>query len=172
MPITLPSDPSDGQVAPASWGDAVRTALSYLAGIVSPGDAGAWTSWTPTWTNLTVGNGTVNAAYAKVGRTVQFRLLVTFGSTTSMSELPAFTLPVTAASVYGAGEWPIGSGTLLDAGTKAWIGAPQVAISDPAKAYVRSDDGSGGWRNPSSTVPFTWTTTDKIMLSGTYEAAS
>lgn len=29
--FTLPSDPSDGQVAPASWGDDVRAALSFLA---------------------------------------------------------------------------------------------------------------------------------------------
>lgn len=31
MPFVLPSDPSDGQVAPASWGDAVRDALNFLA---------------------------------------------------------------------------------------------------------------------------------------------
>ena len=31
MPFVLPSDPSPGNVAPASWGDAVRDGLNYLA---------------------------------------------------------------------------------------------------------------------------------------------
>lgn len=31
MPFVLPSDPAPGNVAPASWGDAVRAGLSYLA---------------------------------------------------------------------------------------------------------------------------------------------
>lgn len=31
MPFVLPSDPSPGNVAPASWGDAVRAGLNYLA---------------------------------------------------------------------------------------------------------------------------------------------
>ena len=31
MPFVLPADPSDGQIAPASWGDEVRAALNWLA---------------------------------------------------------------------------------------------------------------------------------------------
>jgi hypothetical protein len=31
---------------------------------------GAWTTWTPSYTNLTVGNGTVTARYSQVGKTV------------------------------------------------------------------------------------------------------
>ena len=31
MPFVLPADPNDGDVAPASWGDAVRAGLNYLA---------------------------------------------------------------------------------------------------------------------------------------------
>lgn len=31
MPFVLPSDPVTGQIAPVTWGDAVRDALNYLA---------------------------------------------------------------------------------------------------------------------------------------------
>ena len=131
----------------------------------------AWTAWVPSWTNLTIGNGTVTATYQRLGRTIHFRLLVTFGSTTSISGLPQFTLPVTGNAGY-FGEWTIGSGTLLDSGTASYVGAPQFVISNLAQAYVRSAASTGGWQNVTATIPFTWTTNDKFMLSGTYEAAS
>jgi hypothetical protein len=49
----------------------------------------AWTTWAPTWTNVTVGNGTVIAKYAVVGKTVFFRVAIIFGTTTSISGTPA-----------------------------------------------------------------------------------
>jgi hypothetical protein len=40
----------------------------------SAGEIGAaWASWTPTWTNLSVGNGTMAGAYIQIGKTVHFR---------------------------------------------------------------------------------------------------
>jgi len=45
----------------------------------------AWTSFTPSWANLTVGDGTNEAVYAAIGRTVIIRFALTFGSTTTMT---------------------------------------------------------------------------------------
>lgn len=140
------------------------------AQLVPAATIAAWASWTPTWTNLTVGNGVVLAKYVQLGKTVHFRLKLTFGTTSSISGLPDFTLPVAAAADY-TGEWTIGHGSLLDTGTKAWIGAPQIKISDPSRAYVRYDLGDGGWGNPGATTPFTWVSTDVMIVGGTYEAA-
>jgi hypothetical protein len=56
-----------------------------------------FTTWTPTWTRLTVGNGTVVARYGTSGKFVFVDISLTFGSTTSITgNSPEFTLPVTA----------------------------------------------------------------------------
>jgi len=60
---------------------------------------GAWSSWTPTVANMTVGNGSVTAKYTQIGKTVHWRATVVTGSTTSYTSTNAtFTLPVTAAA--------------------------------------------------------------------------
>ena len=56
----------------------------------------AWTSWTPSWTNLTVGNGTVTAKYRENSDTVDVILTLVFGSTTSVSGHIKLTPPVNA----------------------------------------------------------------------------
>ena len=43
----------------------------------------AWTSYTPTFTNLTLNNGTIDFKYVQIGKTVHVRGLLTWGSTTS-----------------------------------------------------------------------------------------
>lgn len=128
-----------------------------------------WTSWTPTWTNLTVGNGTVLAKYTKISRTVHFRIKFTLGSSSSVGTGPVFTLPVTAASDYII-EWPIGPAVCLDSGVKAWSAYCQ--LNSTTQGLIRSDDGAGGFGNVAATSPFTWGTADYFMITGTYEAAA
>lgn len=92
------------------------TATSIAAGAIQPqaltsGTGSGWAlqSWTPTWTNVTVGNGTVVARYVQTGKWVQCRLSLAFGSSTSVTGTVSFTLPVTALNVTGiSGEVPIG----------------------------------------------------------------
>lgn len=134
---------------------------------------GAWTTWTPTWVNLTVGNGTVTAYYKQVGKTVLFRLNVLFGSTTSISGTPTFTLPVTAIALVGADSATIATGKYLDSGTAAYQGlvmlnsttTGQLQLANASATYLT-------YGGISSTTPMTWTTSDEIkFLNGCYEAA-
>ena len=39
---------------------------------------GDWTAWTPTWTNLTIGNGTVTAVYAEVNEIVFYQIEILY----------------------------------------------------------------------------------------------
>jgi hypothetical protein len=55
---------------------------------------GSWTSWTPAYTGLTVGNGTSTGRYQRVGNTVIAQAKLTWGSTTSASVPIYVTLPV------------------------------------------------------------------------------
>jgi hypothetical protein len=57
--------------------------------------SGAWTSYTPTITNFTLGNGTLSAAYKRIGsKTLLVRVNIGFGTTTSVSGAVTISLPV------------------------------------------------------------------------------
>jgi hypothetical protein len=137
--------------------------------------AGSVSSYTPTWTNLTVGNGTQAFSYIQIGKFVQVRGYLTFGSTTSISSSPEITLPV--ASVDYLFQTLVGDLFILDAGTAGiwgkvtWEGTNKVSLN-AYKAYT-SASGLATQSNAgmSSTIPMTWTTGDAIRVQFSYEAA-
>ncbi len=134
------------------------------------GSNAAWTSYTPTWTNLTVGNGTQNFAYKQIGKTVFVRGDFIFGSTSSISGGVSFTLPVT--SIAYNSEHSFGICELGDSGTADYFGA--IYYTATSKGLIRIVNASGTyatWAGLSSTVPFTWTTGDVIRFHLYYEAA-
>lgn len=130
--------------------------------------AGAWTTWTPTITNLTIGNGTITARYARVGNTVNFSLKVLFGSTTSISGSPFFTLPLNAASVASYFV------DFVDAGVSNYYGTAGIYSFDFSQCFMNAINTSGTYAANaamSATVPFTWGNGDYFHVSGTYETA-
>ena len=134
------------------------------------GSSWAWTSWTPTWTNLTVGNGTNSSKYTQVGKLIIARVAFLFGSTSSISGGISFTLPVTSVSYTEGGFY--GRGVLRDAGTAEY--ACLLDISTTTQAIVYAEGAAGSYVNAtalSSTIPFTWTTNDHISGILIYEAA-
>lgn len=57
----------------------------------------AWTSFTPTVAQMTLGNGTTAAQWARVGKTIFYRGLITLGSTTTLgASAPTVSIPVNA----------------------------------------------------------------------------
>lgn len=135
----------------------------------------AWQSWTPTWTDLTVGNGTVVAKYSQVGKIVTATISLLFGSTTSISSNPTFSLPVTAATRYtgsSVGAPMIGTIYIEDAAINGYSGFVQARTTTSA-AFVIIGTNSTYSLNVGigSTVPFTWGTSDFITGTFTYEAA-
>lgn len=133
----------------------------------------AWTAWTPTWTNLSVGNGTVTAKYRQIGKLVFCRITIVFGSTTSISGGVSFSLPVTRAANAGtAGGTPQGQATLVDA-SPAGTYTGVITNVTTTTAAVGALDASGTYLKIaalSSTVPITWTTSDEINAQFSYEA--
>jgi len=132
---------------------------------------GAWTSYTPTFTNLTVGNGTLVSMWFRSGRFVAFKVKLTFGSTTSVSGAVTASLPV----AYADGtELNLATGLLFDSSLPVRV----VALLSPATTTtvnVTAFDVTGTYGNGSalsSLVPFTWATGDIMLFSGFYEAAS
>jgi hypothetical protein len=128
---------------------------------------GSYTAYTPTLTNITLGNGTVYARYIQIGKLVAVEFEFTMGSTSAMGTNPQFTLPITAA----LGQYRnAGVGTLQDAGTSNVPANPFFVGT--TNVYIAALNTSGTYLNEtaiSATVPFTWTTNDRISVSVVYE---
>lgn len=131
----------------------------------------AWTSWTPTLTNATLGNGTLTAAFQRIGRTIHYRLAFVLGSTSAVASGPTFTLPVTSITYETFA--PIGVLSAQDAGVNDWLGVVAWLTTTTGRFRVVDTSGSASRvMDVTSTVPLTWATGDKLVAAGTYEAAS
>lgn len=133
---------------------------------------GAWTTYTPTFTNLTVGNGTLTASYKQIGKLVYVRLSLLFGSTSAVSGDVEFTLPATAAT-YTSGLVPVGNAELFDASFPR-IFQGYTSIMSTTKAHIRAyaADQTFLYHFPlASNAPMVWTTSDGIGTQFFYEAA-
>ena len=135
---------------------------------------GAWKTWTPSWTGLTVGNGTLTyARYDVSGKTITARVRFVLGTTSSIGAAVTLTLPITAKSDYVGGWDTLGPASLADSGVAIFQGMVRyestttvkiVNINNASTTIIVQGD-------LSATVPFTWTTNDVIQAVFTYEAA-
>lgn len=162
----------DGAIATSMIADGAVTnaKLSTTAG--QPG--GSWSTWTPTWSNLTIGNAVVTARYRQIGKTVEGYIKVVFGSTSVMGASPTFTAPVTAASQYGSGAYNfIGIGYAEDAGVAALnCGAAFNASTSAISILTMNTAGTyGNWVPFGASVPLAWNNGDFFNLTFEYEAA-
>jgi len=134
-----------------------------------------WASWTPTWSNLTVGNGTLNyAKFVQIGKTVHFRLKFTWGSTTAITSAgPSFSLPVganaDATTGYVANDPMDAVVNYNDASASRYAGT--ILFNSTTSALLAQSDGSVHVGLITATFPTTWTTNDQFMITGSYEAA-
>jgi hypothetical protein len=145
----------------------VRDNLNHLAEQIS---RSGWTSYTPTWTNLTVGNGTLTGKYAYAGVTTLFRVEFTLGSTSSVGSGPTFTFPQQAVAHESYHQ--LGFAVMHDVGTAVYNGL--IIFSDTSNAALQILNVGSTYPtivSVTSTVPFTWTTGDKLLISGYYERA-
>ena len=132
---------------------------------------GAWTTFTPTFTGLTVGNGTfVNCAYMQIGKMVTVRIGLIWGSTTAITSVVDVTLPVTARAVQGNPNF--GITRYIDAngaqynGVIVYIGTTAMRFQ---RSFVSGSEIMSG--EVGSGSPFTWTTSDQMHGYFSYEAA-
>jgi hypothetical protein len=129
-------------------------------------------SYTPTWTNVTIGNGTVTARYFKHRKQVTVELNFTLGSTSAVSGDIKFTLPVPIEPTTGGtgGVTPIGMADAFD-GTDNWMG--EVNAFSVTQGAVRFHVVSGTkikYAAASATTPITWATGHQLNLRAIYQA--
>lgn len=132
---------------------------------------GAWTDWTPTTSNFNTAKATLNfAKYAKIGKTVNFKIQYTLTSNAVGSE-PTFSLPV-AAAAGSAAYVSIGSSVFNDIGSQTTYGPVLLKNTTSICAYAYNAGSTYlQYATVSATVPHTWANTDIIYMQGTYQAA-
>lgn len=145
-------------------------AVQPQALVSGTGSGWAWTSWTPSWSNLTVGNGTVSAKYIQIGKAVLAEIQFILGSTSSVGTGPTFTLPVTSTSNFSNGQY-IGGVRMVAAGT-GYIGAIYWNSTTTAQFLAIGASGNYITENTiTASVPGTWTTSNSLAGTLFYEAA-
>lgn len=170
MPWSVGANVSTGDVLTAS-----RYNQDVLANMTMIG--GAWTSYTPTWTNVTLGSGVVQqSAYMNAGKLYIVRLYLKLGTSGAFTGGPEFTLPDAVSmnsnyTIYGR----LGVGSLLD--DSAGVGYPvQIVPSTTTFARARPlyEAVSGAnvvLSGVNATTPVTWTVNDILSATFIFEAA-
>lgn len=135
---------------------------------------GVYQAYTPTFTNASVGNGTLAAQYCRVNNFVHAFGSLTFGSTTTISSGAFFTLPVLSVTAeMGATGMVLGTVSYITAAgavTKGTLNGMSAASA--ATFWVITTSGTyEGQAGPSATIPFTWATGDIIRWNIMYKAA-
>lgn len=123
--------------------------------------SGGWDFYTPLNTNITVGNGDLQARWVQVGPLVFFQWHLTWGSTTSFTGAIAVGLPQPAAS----SAVPVSA---LSGRARDINGSFHAVTSGVAPGATTAGVQAGGAVN--ATTPFTWATGDQLAITGWYEA--
>jgi hypothetical protein len=128
----------------------------------------AWQTWAPTlsagWLN---GNGTWDAKYCQIGKTVHIRANFTVGSTTTKGTDMRISLPVTAAVT--SQTWNCNSS--VAGGTQYSL---LIRMETTTALRVLAQNAAGTYTTitqMTAAVPGTWATGDIIAFQITYEAA-
>jgi hypothetical protein len=137
---------------------------------VTVADGTAWTSFTPSWTNLTVGNGVYNYSKFKViGKTGIFCLEFVLGSTSSVTGLIQLNLPAALTRTDTA------TGVINGYALRSSAAYPFVSVFSGAsdvRLLLRASNAAGTYvvsTDTSATIPITWTSGDVIVIGGTFE---
>jgi hypothetical protein len=159
MAWTTPGTAVAGDVLTAAfWNTQVRDNMNAV---------GVWTSFTPSWTGVTIGNATNTGGYIAAGKTVSYWVKFVLGSTSAVTATPIVTLPVTAK----AAQIGCHAGLFEDTGVGYSPIVPRVAGSTIECYAALASSTYVNAATLSATIPFSWNTNDIIWLSGIYESA-
>lgn len=127
--------------------------------------------FTPVWTNLTVGDGTVTAGYRIGSRMVRVTTSLVLGATSSVSGAVSHTMPIARSQTFyrSAGLVPSVLVRYRDASAAiAYFGTVVISGSNLALGALDSSVTYLANTALSSTVPFTWATSDSIDYEMSY----
>lgn len=125
-----------------------------------------WVSYTPTWTNLTIGNGTATFKYRRSGDTMEISGHLQWGSTTSASGTMYFSLPSGYSvdnSKAKANSARFGLAWAFDSGGTSNREVYRVIQDGTNNRFFIAGRTDGGTSiSFDATNPFTWANTDEL----------
>ena len=148
-------------------------ALEYKVGIGNT-VLGTFTTYTPTFNNLTVGNGTLTGAYCRVNDFVYYYGKIVLGSTTVVGSAVEINLPINLHSTQQLTGQPIGMMTFYDASAALFNQGDTISVASATTVRVRpylADQQYLRTGNLTANAPFTWTTGDVMYWNLYYRAA-
>lgn len=126
-----------------------------------------WTSYTPTLAGITIGSGTVAAAYRTgTDGMVDFYVRITLAADSSVTGTTTVTLPANMANAYATVASNV---TFIDTGSTHYTGKALALALD--KWTVCGISTAGVKTNLAAGSPFTWATGDIIDVGGRYRAS-
>lgn len=131
--------------------------------------AGAWRSYTPTTTGITMGNSTLSGGYLLMGKTCFVRISFVFGASGAAITAPVrFGLPFTGAALPSSHEQTI-VGSCIDISavmTQQLIGR---ILGSSTTCIPIHDEMGASFGEVTTGAPFTWAAGDSMNLTGLYE---
>jgi hypothetical protein len=129
-------------------------------------EAVAWTSFTPTWSNVTHGSGGTNAGrYYTLGNLVFCTVSLILGTGGDVTGTLAMTLPNSHTTANQTAGY-VGIAKALDSGTSHYVLAASLTANDTSVGFFYNNSSAVG-----QTVPFDWTASDTLTFSIVYEKA-
>jgi len=118
---------------------------------------------------MVAGNGVHASRYMQVGRMVSVFYKFTFGTTTTISGPPVFSLPVAASgNVFNVSQC-----VFLDSGSNRYIGMCELdSVTNVVCHAILTTGTYATQQTPSATIPMTWAVNDNVIVGLVYESAS
>ncbi len=154
---TLDSPSHAGQHA--NINDAMEAVQAKLG--TGAGTIGEWTSFTPVWDGLTVGNGVQSFTYAVLNKVIFVQGRLTFGTTTSITG--SFVRMHSPVSTF-AGNL-VGNAICREDGVSSRMAMVGESSGRAIVLYFNVSGSNVLLANINSTTPFTWGTNDYIAMT-------
>jgi hypothetical protein len=156
-----------GTVPTFAAGAKVRGVDQQTMADIATAITAAWTTWTPTYANITSTSATIESKYRRVGKTVDFFWRFTLGASSAIGTSPAFTLPY-AFSVAAYTSYVPWFAFAVDASSGTARTPLITFISGTQTLNFQYLSAIGTAATITATAPWTWTTSDVLTIGGTY----
>jgi preprotein translocase subunit SecE len=143
---------------------------NYISYIENPEAFPVSFNWAPSWTNLSVGNGTQTAKWECRNGKINGHIELDFGSSTSITGTVSSSMPADPAGYQINFREPIGIAVFFD--TSAPLAyAGQMILATSTTMGPRALNASATYLSQTAvnaTVPMTWNTGDQLLFSFDY----
>ena len=155
----------------ANMNDAMEAVQAKIGTNTSTGALFEWVDYTPTYSNLVIGNGTVISQYCQINDMVFWRFELEVGSTTAFnaSNAPRVSYPVEAQETWLAAT----GGNLFcedTSGTDYYGALYRYSGTQVALGYFKVSSNKIIFDSVDGSAPFTWTAGDRLMFTDWYTA--